>query len=91
VAGALGRLGKLEVHRALRSEADRPRQDTLENSAHRLANVWGRLRAVPGERPPGPVLVLDDVIDSGWTMTVAAAELRKAGAPAVLPFALARR
>jgi ATP-dependent DNA helicase RecQ len=35
------------------------------------------------------VLLVDDVIDSGWTMTVAARALRQAGAPAVLPFALA--
>jgi ATP-dependent DNA helicase RecQ len=49
------------------------------------------VRARPGDLPAGPVLVLDDVIDSGWTMTVVAAELRRAGAPAVLPFGLARR
>ena len=37
--------------------------------------------------PAGPVLLVDDVIDSGWTMTVAARLLRRAGAAAVLPFA----
>ena len=37
----------------------------------------------------GPVLLVDDQIDSGWTMTVAAALLRDAGAPGVLPLALA--
>jgi ATP-dependent DNA helicase RecQ len=37
----------------------------------------------------GPVLVVDDRVDTGWTMTVAAKLLRDAGAPAVLPFALA--
>jgi ATP-dependent DNA helicase RecQ len=36
-----------------------------------------------------PVLLVDDQIDTGWTMTVAAALLRDAGAPAVLPLALA--
>ncbi len=36
-----------------------------------------------------PVLLVDDVVDSGWTMTVAARELRRAGAAAVLPLALA--
>jgi ATP-dependent DNA helicase RecQ len=35
------------------------------------------------------VLLVDDVVDSGWTMTVAARLLRQAGAVAVLPFALA--
>ncbi len=37
----------------------------------------------------GPVLLVDDLVDSRWTMTVAGRELRRAGASAVLPFALA--
>jgi len=37
----------------------------------------------------GPVLLVDDLVDSGWTMTIAARLLRQAGAPAVLPLALA--
>ncbi|MEO3744996.1 DEAD/DEAH box helicase [Plantactinospora sp. B5E13] len=37
----------------------------------------------------GPVLLVDDLVDSGWTMTMAARLLRQAGVPAVLPFALA--
>ena len=35
------------------------------------------------------MLVVDDRIETGWTMTVAARLLRQAGAPAVLPFVLA--
>jgi ATP-dependent DNA helicase RecQ len=38
---------------------------------------------------PGPVLLVDDLVDSGWTLTVTARLLRRAGAPAVLPLALA--
>ena len=37
----------------------------------------------------GPVLLVDDLIGSGWTMTVGAKLLRERDAPAVLPFALA--
>jgi ATP-dependent DNA helicase RecQ len=37
----------------------------------------------------GPVLLVDDLVDSGWTMTMVARLLRRAGAPAVLPLALA--
>ena len=37
----------------------------------------------------GPVLLVDDLVDSGWTMTLAGRLLRQAGAPAVLPLALA--
>jgi ATP-dependent DNA helicase RecQ len=66
-----------------------PRQ---QNSAQRLRAVWSRLE-VPGPVASavtgGPVLLVDDRIDTGWTMTVAAKLLRDAGAPAVLPLALA--
>jgi ATP-dependent DNA helicase RecQ len=64
------------------------------NSAQRLRGVWQAL-ALPAdvaaavEGAGGPVLLVDDQIDTGWTMTVAARLLRLAGAPAVLPFALA--
>jgi ATP-dependent DNA helicase RecQ len=37
----------------------------------------------------GPVLLVDDLVDSGWTMAVVARLLRQHGAAAVLPFALA--
>jgi ATP-dependent DNA helicase RecQ len=37
----------------------------------------------------GPVLLVDDLVDSGWTMALAARALRRAGTPDVLPFALA--
>jgi ATP-dependent DNA helicase RecQ len=64
------------------------------NSAQRLRGVWQAL-AVPADLAAavagagGPVLLVDDQIDTGWTMTVASRLLRLAGAPAVLPFALA--
>ncbi len=74
-----------------RTRPGRPQAD-LANGAHRLANVWGAfavdLSSLPD--PSGPVLLLDDLYDSGWTATVVAHELRRAGSGPVLPFALAR-
>jgi ATP-dependent DNA helicase RecQ len=65
------------------------------NSAQRLAALWAAL-AVPGpvrdalgDHAHGPVLLIDDRVETGWTMTVAAKLLREAGAPAVLPLVLA--
>lgn len=62
------------------------------NSTFRVSSIWGRVR-VPGHwqlgELEGPLLLVDDRVDSGWTMTVVARELLRAGAPAVLPFALA--
>ncbi|WP_416902310.1 DEAD/DEAH box helicase [Micromonospora echinospora] len=37
----------------------------------------------------GPVLLVDDLVDSGWTLTLVARLLRRHGAPDVLPLALA--
>jgi ATP-dependent DNA helicase RecQ len=37
----------------------------------------------------GPVLLVDDMSDSGWTMVLAGRALRLAGASGVLPLALA--
>jgi ATP-dependent DNA helicase RecQ len=65
------------------------------NSAFRLAGVWGRIVVGPELADalrsvgPVPVLLVDDLADSRWTLTVAGRELRRAGAAAVLPFALA--
>jgi ATP-dependent DNA helicase RecQ len=72
-----------------------PRTDSgFHNSAQRLASVWDAF-AVPDTlrealtAQEGPVLVVDDRVDSGWTMTVAARLLRESGASAVLPLTLA--
>ncbi|MCR1162458.1 RecQ family ATP-dependent DNA helicase [Paenarthrobacter sp. UW852] len=66
------------------------------NSAYRLAGVWDRLVVGPdlAQALAGtggqPVLLVDDLIDSRWTMTVSALALRQAGVGAVLPLALAQ-
>ncbi|MBI2708126.1 MAG: RecQ family ATP-dependent DNA helicase [Actinobacteria bacterium] len=96
VAERLAALGRLEVAPALVRVRDAPPQSSTQNGPHRLANVWGALAvddsSLPSpDRLAAPVLLLDDVYDTGWTMTVAAARLRDAGVPAVLPLALARR
>jgi ATP-dependent DNA helicase RecQ len=64
------------------------------NSAQRLRSLWQAL-TVPDDlrgaisQLTGPLLLIDDRIETGWTMTVAAKHLREAGAPAILPLALA--
>jgi ATP-dependent DNA helicase RecQ len=59
------------------------------NSAQRVRALHDAF-AVPGMPPlAGPVLLVDDYVDSGWTMAIVARLLRQAGAPGVLPLALA--
>ena len=64
-------------------------QKRMQNSfqqAHNLDGAFG----VDGECAlDGACLLIDDVTDSGWTLTVTAALLRQAGCTAVIPVALA--
>ena len=92
LARGLAEVGRLPYARRPRrsSTAARPGEPG-GNSAFRLAGVWERFDAAGLDLPAGPVLLVDDLVDSRWTITVAARELRRAGATAVLPFALALR
>jgi ATP-dependent DNA helicase RecQ len=45
--------------------------------------------AASGAALAGPLLLVDDLVDSGWTITIVARLLCQAGAPGVLPLALA--
>lgn len=94
LAAGLARLGRMVDLGALDLADGGPTGEPGGNSAFRLAGIWGRIVVGPelaGQLAgvPGPVLLVDDLVDSRWTMTVAATALRQAGAPAVLPFALA--
>ncbi len=95
LAARLAQVGRLEFLGELpRVGGGPPGAAATSNSVQRLAAVWDAF-VVPQawvQRLPdlaGPVLLVDDVVDSGWTMTVASRILRRAGATAVLPFALA--
>lgn len=94
VAQGLGRLGRLPVLGSLDLVDGGPTGGPGGNSAFRLAGVWQRLDvgaalAAALTEVAGPVLLVDDLVDSRWTMTAAARSLRRAGASEVLPFALA--
>ena len=65
-------------------------QKTMANSAMQSRNARAMLRVKPEAIRPGPVLLVDDMIDSGWTLTIAGWRLRTNGCRAVHPFALAR-
>jgi len=67
----------------------RPEQKTMANSIQQARNVDGSLGVIDQTLPAGPVLLVDDMVDSRWTMTVAAWLLRANGAGEVWPLALA--
>lgn len=61
----------------------------MVNRFHRCRNLDGAMAIQSDTEISGMVLLVDGIVDSGWTMTIAAALLREAGAAAVYPFALA--
>ena len=63
-------------------------QKTMQNSFRQYRNVRDAFE-VRGAVPSGPVLLVDDIVDSRWTLTVIGRMLRTAGAGPVFPFALA--
>jgi len=62
-------------------------QKMQENRYHQCKNLDGVFK-ITDQVPTGPVLLIDDIIDSGWTMTILAALLRHHGSGPVFPAAL---
>ncbi len=63
-------------------------QKLQQNSFYQCRNLDG-VFAIAAAIPSGPVLLVDDMVDSAWTLTVVAALLRRAGSGPVWPVALA--
>lgn len=63
-------------------------QKLMQNSAQQARNIVAAF-SVSSDMPAGPVLLIDDMVDSRWTFTVVGRLLRLAGVEAVYPFALA--
>ncbi|MBB5869721.1 ATP-dependent DNA helicase RecQ [Allocatelliglobosispora scoriae] len=92
VAEHVSRVGRLPLLGTIDQTGDAAPASV--NSAQRVRSLHGSF--VVGSEVAdalaglgGPVLLVDDLVDSGWTMALAARELRLAGAAAVLPLALA--
>jgi ATP-dependent DNA helicase RecQ len=68
---------------------DAPEQKLMQNSTMQSRNVFNTL-SVDGTFPVGPVLLIDDIIDSRWTLTMAGFLLQKNGSGIVYPFTLAQ-
>ncbi len=88
--GRIAWLGSLE-----RSGSPSTPDESRSNSAQRVRALVGAFSVPQTHRSQllamngPPVLLVADLVDTGWTAAIAARELRLAGASAVLPFALA--
>jgi ATP-dependent DNA helicase RecQ len=89
LASRLAQVGRLPLLGTLVRTHDDARRSG-SNSAQRLLAVHRSLAVPPDLRLDGsPVLLVDDRLDTGWTMTEATRLLREGGAGHVLPLALA--
>jgi ATP-dependent DNA helicase RecQ len=73
-------VGKLEEHQP---------QKLMENSVQQARNLDGVFAVDERQLGRGAALLVDDMVDSGWTLTVVGALLRQAGCPTVFPVTLA--
>ncbi|WP_436537100.1 RecQ family ATP-dependent DNA helicase [Actinoplanes sp. HUAS TT8] len=91
LAEHIAEVGRLPLFGGLRSAGA---ESFRGNSAQRVRALHDAF-VVPPEvvdgikAGPGPLLLVDDLVDSGWTMALAGRALRRAGADSVLPLALA--
>lgn len=74
---------------AITKSAFTSEQKTMQNSVKQVNNLRGAFEIEKSRIVRGPVLLVDDIVDSRWTMTYIGGMLRNAGVPSVYPFALA--
>jgi ATP-dependent DNA helicase RecQ len=93
LAGRIATIGRLPLLGTLAS-THVGGEDPRGNSAQRVRALHDAFEVPPEvvaalAELDGPVLLVDDLVDSGWTMALAGRAVRKAGASGVLPLALA--
>ena len=64
-------------------------QKSMQNSTHQARNAWDSLTVAPDEVRGGAVFLVDDIVDSRWTLTVAGYRLMECGSGSIIPIALA--
>jgi ATP-dependent DNA helicase RecQ len=85
LAGLLG----LPFEPVIAKIRDTEPQKLMENSAQQIRNLLGAF-SIEHDILIAPVLLVDDIVDSGWTLTMIAILLRMKGTGPVFPFALAK-
>ena len=88
-AERLAKVLKIPYRPALEKVINTQEQKSMQNSILQLQNLIGAFAVDRDQVLSGPVLLVDDIVDSRWTFTYAGALLREAGVGYVYPFALA--
>lgn len=69
---------------------DAPPQSEMENGAHKCENALNSFE-VRGENLPEKIILIDDTVDSKWTLTACGYKLMEKGALEIYPFVLAHK
>ena len=72
----------------LLEKSEAPQQKEMENSAFQCNNAMNSFRIL-NTRMPEKTILVDDVVDSKWTLTVCGYKIMEGGCQEVYPFALA--
>ena len=83
-----GRLG-LSFVETLRKIGENEEQKRMKNSTQQARNVDAVFEVIAGNVRSEPLFLVDDMVDSGWTLTVAAYQLLNAGSGSIYPVTLA--
>ncbi len=95
LAAGIARVGRMQDLGELALAPQAAPRRGARNSAFRIAELWDRfvvteeLAAAIAALDGAPILLVDDEIDTRWTVTLAGRALRRHGAGPVLPLALA--
>lgn len=78
----------LPFHPIIEKTLETQPQKMMRNSAQQANNIYNVFN-VNGNCPKGPVLLIDDIVNSGWTFAVCGVKLLMSGSGPVYPYALA--
>ena len=67
---------------------NRPQKE-MENSYYQCKNAFGSFSVLSGVNVPKKIILVDDIVDSRWTLTVCGYKLAQKGCKEIYPFALA--
>jgi ATP-dependent DNA helicase RecQ len=78
----------LPYRRALVKPKPTEQQKSFENSLQQARNAIGAFTVDPSQIDEGPVFLIDDMVDSRWSLTVCGVALRERGSGPVYPLVL---
>lgn len=91
LASRIATAAKLPFHEVVQKIKNTSAQKEMRNSLQQVQNLDGAFAvSLPSDLVGKPLILVDDISNSGWTFAVLGALLRQSGAGAIYPVALAK-